>query len=686
MASVRAKKVLMHLTTSFLALVLVCSLCPVAAFAQENPTESLPEEVPAGLPIANEAETNEEFQEEGSNALTQDENELSVVEPLEPEMIATKEGFQVSYQAHVAKIGWQEAVGDGIEAGTTGKSLAMEGLRIELGELAAQGSINYQAHVAKTGWQDWVSDGALAGTEGRALGIEAVRISLDGSVASSYDIYYRVHSASFGWLDWVCNGAPAGSVGFGKSVQAVEVILVPSGSAAPGPIGEGYKSKTISYQAHVQSIGWQSTVLEGEMAGTSGISKALEALRINVSGFDPDCLGGITYRAHVQSIGWQDWVSNGALAGTTGRSLRIEALEIKLTGDLATKYDVFYRAHSASFGWLSWASNGSTVGTSGCSLRMEAIEIILVERGIEPPPTDVTAPYRQLRYQYSANVQYVGWQSPVSGGVTAGTTGNARAVQQITAQINTLPVSGSVEYSTHVSTVGWTDYVSDGAVSGEEGKNIEAIRIKLTGDMALYFDIYYRAHSAQWGWMGWAKNGQNAGTTTCGLRLEAFEVRIVPRGSTAPGTTAHAYEESLPYTAAQQYMNARIKWLSSPTGWLIAIDSTNCMVGVYRGYAGNWTNVYFWDCAPGLSITPTVKGLYYVGSRGYSFGSGYTCYYWTQFYGDYLFHSVKYYQGTTIIKDGTLGAPASEGCIRLDIYNAKWIYDNIPSRTAVLSY
>jgi len=46
-------------------------------------------------------------------------------------------------------------------------------------------------------------------------------------------------------------------------------------------------------------------------------------------------------------------------------------------------------------------------------------------------------------------------------------------------------------------------------------------------------------------------------------------------------------------------------------------------------------------------------------SRGPSFGHGYTAYWWTQFSGDYLFHSILYYEGTYTVKDGTLGGHVS---------------------------
>ena len=38
----------------------------------------------------------------------------------------------------------------------------------------------------------------------------------------------------------------------------------------------------------------------------------------------------ITYHAHVQTIGWQNWVPAGYTAGSIGKSLRMEAIEIKI--------------------------------------------------------------------------------------------------------------------------------------------------------------------------------------------------------------------------------------------------------------------------------------------------------------------------------------------------------------------
>ena len=46
--------------------------------------------------------------------------------------------------------------------------------------------------------------------------------------------------------------------------------------------------------------------------------------------------------------------------------------------------------------------------------------------------------------------------------------------------------------------------------------------------------MYNRAHAQMFGWMGWAKNGQQSGTAGCAYRLEAIQIVIVPKGASAP--------------------------------------------------------------------------------------------------------------------------------------------------------
>ena len=134
-------------------------------------------------------------------------------------------------------------------------------------------------------------------------------------------------------------------------------------------------------------------------------------------------------------------------------------------------------------------------------------------------------------------------------------------------------------------------------------------------------------------------------------------------------------------------MASKAQGYSSATSWLILVDTRGNRVAVYTGSRGGWNATKEWRCTTGAPSTPTVKGEFTVTGKGYSFGtSTYTCYYYTQFYGDYLFHSVLYDAGTFNLQDGTIGANASHGCVRLELANAKWIYDNVPYGTKVVVY
>ena len=51
------------------------------------------------------------------------------------------------------------------------------------------------------------------------------------------------------------------------------------------------------------------------------------------------------------------------------------------------------------------------------------------------------------------------------------------------------------------------------------------------------FDVYYRVHAQDYGWLGWTLNGAEAGTVAMNKRLEAVEIRLVQKGGEAPGST-----------------------------------------------------------------------------------------------------------------------------------------------------
>lgn len=55
----------------------------------------------------------------------------------------------------------------------------------------------------------------------------------------------------------------------------------------------------------------------------------------------------------------------------------------------------------------------------------------------------------------------------------------------------------------------------------DQGKRLEAIKIRLTGTDANKYSIWYRVHVQNEAWQEWCRDGDVAGTTGQALRAEA---------------------------------------------------------------------------------------------------------------------------------------------------------------------
>jgi len=303
---------------------------------------------------------------------------------------------------------------------------------------------------------------------------------------------------------------------------------------------------SVSYIVHCQDIGWEKNwSKDGQTSGTEGKCKRLEAIRIKL----PDGVSGsIEYRTHIQDIGWEkNWSKDGAESGTEGQCKRLEAIQIRLTGEVAENYDVYYSVHAENFGWLGWAKNGEEAGTAGYGYRLEAIKIQLVTKGDNAPePIDTIKEAMKARLVgYQTHVQDYGTQAYVYDGAMAGTEGECKRMESIRMKLPS-SVNSSIQYRSHVQDIGWEkNWASNGSLSGTTGqcKRLEAIQIKLSGDVAENYDVYYRVHAQDYGWLAWAKNGESSGTEGYAKRLEAIEVRLVPKGTT-PDLPASANEKA----------------------------------------------------------------------------------------------------------------------------------------------
>ena len=301
---------------------------------------------------------------------------------------------KISYTTHVQYIGWQSYVSDGAMAGTSGKALRLEGIKIKLENSPYSGNIEYRTHIQNIGWETaFKKNDAMSGTTGRSFRLEAIEIKLTGEIATYYDVYYRVHAQNVGWLGWARNGERSGTAGYAWRLEGIEIKLVKKGTKVSeyGKAATFYEKNVgsttpvpddvyLTYTTHVQNIGWQSYVYDGATAGTSGRALRLEGIKIQLR--NQPYTGDIEYRTHIQYAGWEtSYKKNNEISGTVGKGYRLEAIQIRLTGEMKEHFDIYYRVHAQAYGWLGWARNGASAGTAGFGYRLEAIQIKLVPKG-----------------------------------------------------------------------------------------------------------------------------------------------------------------------------------------------------------------------------------------------------------------------------------------------------------------
>lgn len=128
-----------------------------------------------------------------------------------------------------------------------------------------------------------------------------------------------------------------------------------------------------------------------------------------------------------------------------------------------------YKCHCGGLGWLGDVTDGAIGGTVGLSVPLEAFRIT----GLNIPNLGVHA---------FALVQDLGWSSGNILNEDVGTTGLA--------------------------------------------KHIEAVKIGLIGPEAENYDIWYRLHVRDLGWLNWSCNGQVNGTEGGNLQAEAIQIEV----------------------------------------------------------------------------------------------------------------------------------------------------------------
>lgn len=324
---------------------------------------------------------------------------------------------------------------------------------------------------------------------------------------------------------------------FGNFVKAVSLVLTTSIvlGVADATRYVAAAGITLSGSSNVQRYGdldgvWDDSSATLTLKGNTDENKEyrqIEAITVNLNnstGFD----GSLKYSVYVQSKGWQEFKSAGNEAGTRNKGLRIDGLKMELTGELASKYTVQYsvqlQKNDKSQGFVS---DGTVAGSPSDSRMIEEIKIRIV------PANEGTS----TTVNYRAHRESLGWGSKWSkDGSVAGQQDKAKQIDSLEMNLTGNQYKGGIEYRSKVQKTGLEkNWSSNGMTSGTPGKKIDSVAIRLTGEVADHYDVYYRVCVQSVGWLGWAKNGADTGVTDLSYKLEAIQVVLVNKGAAAPG-------------------------------------------------------------------------------------------------------------------------------------------------------
>lgn len=147
-----------------------------------------------------------------------------------------------------------------------------------------------------------------------------------------------------------------------------------------------------------------------------------------------------------------------------------------------------------------------------------------------------------VRIGQYADIDYTVYLSDSStengmNGSLGGTVGKSVAMHNLKLNISAPGISGGISYQGHRQIYGDSGNITAGNTmpTNSNGiKRMEKVRIWLTGDIASAFDVYYRVHVRGQGWLNPVANGAWTGSSGLCKRIEAIEIRAVPKGASKP--------------------------------------------------------------------------------------------------------------------------------------------------------
>lgn len=132
----------------------------------------------------------------------------------------------LKYQAHTQDIGWREWVHDGMIAGSVGAGKRLEGLHVDLSAIEGL-HLDCKAHIQDVGWVYYtdIQPDTEIGSHGKGRRLEGIEFEYSENNTFTGKVRYQVHLANTGWTNKTDVGFPTGTSGLSKAIEAIKIWL-----------------------------------------------------------------------------------------------------------------------------------------------------------------------------------------------------------------------------------------------------------------------------------------------------------------------------------------------------------------------------------------------------------------------------------------------------------------------------
>ena len=158
----------------------------------------------------------------------------------------------------------------------------------------------------------------------------------------------------------------------------------------------------------------------------------------------------------------------------------------------------------------------------------------------------------------------------------------------------------------------------------------------------------------------------------------------VSYGALTSSTKNFSVSEDIPLLDKDIFVNGMD--YKSDTDYLVWVNLQRQKVNVFLKKNGNWSIERVMPCCSGSNRNPTVRGVFKFSYRQSMWDLGATCVKpIVGFYESYALHSIILYKNGRVY-DGTLGRPASLGCVRMAVADINWLSANLPFGSTIVTY